>query len=109
MDIAHAHTRALQYLIQGLNKKNCEVFNLGSGNGVTVLELIAAFEKVSGQKLNYKLGPRRDGDVVQVYANNQKAEQGLGWKAKYNLEQMISTAWNWELALKAELEKQLLN
>jgi len=109
MDIAHAHTRALQYLIQGLNKKNCEVFNLGSGNGVTVLELIAAFEKVSGQKLNYKMGPRRDGDVVQVYANNSKAESLLGWKTKYNLEQMMATAWNWELALKERAEKLKMN
>lgn len=109
MDIANAHTRALQYLIKGLNKENCEVFNLGSGNGVSVLELIAAFEKVSGQKLNYKVGPRRPGDVVQVYANNNKAETKLGWHAKYNLEQMMETAWNWELALKHESEKVKLN
>ena len=109
MDIANAHTRALQYLIKGLNKENCEVFNLGSGNGVSVLELIAAFEKISGQKLNYKVGPRRPGDVVQVYANNNKAETKLGWHAKYNLEQMMETAWNWELALKHESEKVKLN
>jgi UDP-glucose 4-epimerase len=82
---------------------------LGSGNGVTVLELIAAFEKVSGQKLNYKMGPRRDGDVVQVYANNSKAESLLGWKTKYNLEQMMATAWNWELALKERAEKLKMN
>ncbi len=109
MDIANAHTRALQYLINGMNKDNCEVFNLGSGHGVTVLELIAAFEKVSGQKLNYKVGPRRPGDVVQVYANNSKAENKLGWHAKYKLEQMMETAWNWELALKHESEKVKLN
>ena len=71
MDIANAHTKALQYIIEDRNKTNCEVFNLGTGNGVTVLELIKAFEKVSGQKLNYKVGPRRPGDVVEVYAGNR--------------------------------------
>ena len=109
MDIANAHTKALQYLIKGKNKANCEIFNLGSGNGVTVLELIAAFEKVSGTKLNYKVAPRRDGDVVAVYANNTKAETRLGWQAKYDLEQMIDTAWKWEVALKNESEKVKLN
>jgi len=109
MDIANAHTKALQYLIKGKNKENCEIFNMGSGNGVTVLELIAAFEKVSGQKLNYKVAPRRAGDVEQVYANNSKAKERLGWEAKYNLDQMMETAWNWEVALKRESEKVKLN
>ena len=95
-DIAHAHTRALQYIIDDRNKSNCEVFNLGTGNGVTVLELIKAFEKVSGQKLNYNVGPRRQGDVVAVYANNNKARTLLGWETKYDLEAMMDTAWKWE-------------
>ena len=80
MDIANAHTRALQYMLEGRNGERCEVFNLGTGNGVTVLELIQSFEKVSGQKLNYKMGPRRPGDVVAVYADNTKARNLLGWK-----------------------------
>lgn len=100
MDIAHAHTKALQYLIEEKNTSQCEVFNLGSGNGVTVLELIKAFEKVSGEKLNYKLGPRRPGDVVAVYADNCKARALLDWDTKYDLEQMMDTAWRWEQSLK---------
>ena len=100
-DIAHAHTKALQYIIEDRNKSNCEVFNLGTGNGVTVLELIAAFEKVSGEKLNYKLGPRRAGDVIQVYANNNKARKQLGWETKYDLDAMMDTAWRWEQVVAA--------
>jgi UDP-glucose 4-epimerase len=95
-DIAHAHTLALNYLIQNKNKTNCDVFNLGSGNGYTVLEVINMFEKVSGQKLNYKIGPRRSGDVIAIYANNEKAVNDLGWTLKYNLEDMMKTAWAWE-------------
>ncbi|NDC41666.1 MAG: UDP-glucose 4-epimerase GalE [Chitinophagia bacterium] len=101
MDIANAHTKALQYILDDRNKDNCEIFNLGSGNGVSVLELIQAFEKVSGQKLNYKVGPRRAGDVVSVYANNEKARNVLGWDPKYDLDAMMDTAWRWELALAA--------
>lgn len=101
-DIASAHTKALQYIIDDRNKTNCEVFNLGSGNGVTVLELIKAFEKVSGQKLNYKIGPRRAGDVIAVYANNDKARSILGWEAKYDLHDIMQTAWAWEQTLAAK-------
>jgi UDP-glucose 4-epimerase len=92
-DIANAHTKALQYIIEDRNKSNCEIFNLGTGNGVTVLELIDAFEKVSGQKLNYKIAPRRPGDVISVYANNNKAKKLLGWETKFSLEDMMDTAW----------------
>lgn len=109
MDIANAHTKALQYTIDERNENRCEVFNLGSGNGVTVLELINAFEKVSGEKLNYHMGPRRDGDVVAVYADNCKARALLDWEIKYNLEQMMETAWNWEQKLKKEATKANLN
>jgi UDP-glucose 4-epimerase len=98
-DIAHAHTLALNYLIQNKNKTNCDIFNLGSGNGYTVLEVINMFEKVSGQKLNYTIGPRRNGDVVAIYANNEKAVNDLGWTLKYNLEDMMKTAWAWEKQL----------
>lgn len=101
-DIAHAHTLALQYLIDEKNHSKCEVFNLGTGNGVTVLELINAFEKVSGVKLNYTIGPRRSGDVVAVYANNSLAKETLGWQPEITLEQMMETAWKWELKLKAD-------
>ena len=101
-DIAHAHTLALNYLINRKNNSNCEVFNLGTGNGYTVLEAIAAFEKVSGVKLNYQLGPRRPGDVIAIYANNNKAKNSLGWNPAYGLDVMMDTAWKWELKLKNE-------
>ncbi|HTC00340.1 MAG TPA: UDP-glucose 4-epimerase GalE [Ferruginibacter sp.] len=98
-DIAHAHTLALDYLIAGKNKNKSEIFNLGTGDGYTVLEVINTFEKVSGVKLNYTIGPRRAGDVIAIYANNDKARNVLQWKPKYNLEDMMSTAWKWELKL----------
>jgi UDP-glucose 4-epimerase len=101
-DIAHAHTLALNYLINKQNTSNCEIFNLGTGNGYTVLEVIAAFEKVSGVKLNYQLAPRRGGDVIAIYANNNKAKTNLGWLPAYNLNDMMDTAWKWELKLKAD-------
>ncbi len=101
-DIAHAHTLAIQYLENGKNSSNCEIFNLGTGNGVTVLEAIKSFEKVSGVKLNYEIGPRRPGDVVAIYANNDKAKNILGWQPQYSLDQMMDTAWKWELRLKED-------
>jgi UDP-glucose 4-epimerase len=99
-DIAHAHTLALNYLMQNKNQTNCDIFNLGTGDGLTVLEIINEFEKVSGVKLNYEIGPRRSGDVVAIYANNDKARNQLGWNLKYSLQDMMATAWKWELRLK---------
>jgi UDP-glucose 4-epimerase len=99
-DIAHAHTLAINYLVNKKNKTICDVFNLGTGNGYTVLEVIKAFEKTSGVKLNYKMGPRRSGDVVAIYANNNKAKTELGWIPKYGLDEMMITAWKWELRLR---------
>jgi UDP-glucose 4-epimerase len=101
-DIAHAHTLALDYVAEGKNKAHCEVFNLGSGNGVTVLEAIHAFERVNGVKLNYTIGPRRSGDVVAIYASNELARESLGWELKYTLDEMVATAWKWEQRLKAD-------
>jgi len=101
-DIAHAHTLAIRYLEAGRQEKGCEVFNLGTGNGVTVLEAIHSFEKVSGVKLNYEIGPRRPGDIMAIYANNDKARNMLGWNPKYSLDEMMATAWKWELRLKED-------
>ena len=101
-DLANAHTLSLKYLEEEKNTGLCEIFNLGSGKGVSVLEAIHAFEKVSGLKLNYELGPRRPGDVVAVYANNDLARKLLGWDPKFSLEDMMSTAWKWEIRLKAD-------
>lgn len=99
-DIAHAHTLALNFLIDKKNTSICEIFNLGTGDGYTVLEVIHAFEKVSGVKLNYTIGPRRAGDVIAIYANNNKAKTELGWIPEHNLDEMMYTAWQWELKLK---------
>jgi UDP-glucose 4-epimerase len=103
-DIANAHTLSVQYLMDKKNTSVCEVFNLGSGNGVTVLEAIRAFEKVAGLKLNYAMGPRRPGDVVSVYANNDRAVRTLGWKIRFGLDEMMETAWKWELKIKQDEE-----
>ncbi|MBU3744432.1 MAG: UDP-glucose 4-epimerase GalE [Sediminibacterium sp.] len=104
-DIAHAHTLALQYLQANKNSEPCEVFNLGTGNGITVLEAIRMFESVSGRSLAYTIGERRPGDVMAIYANNEKAIQQLGWTIRYDLQEMMRTAWNWELAIKETEEK----
>jgi len=101
-DIAHAHTMALQYMLKVKNAKKCEVFNLGSGKGVTVLEAIHAFERISGLALNYTIGPRRPGDVIAIYANNDLARNQLGWVPKFSLDDMLSTAWRWEQKIKID-------
>lgn len=101
-DIAHAHILALQYLINKQNTSSCEIFNLGTGNGISVLEVIHSFEKVSGIKLNYTIGPRRPGDIIAIYANNSLAKDKLNWKPKFSLDEMMSTAWKWELKLKED-------
>jgi UDP-glucose 4-epimerase len=102
MDIASAHTKALQYMLEADDEDNCLILNLGTGNGVSVLEMIAAFEKVSGEKLNYQIGPRRQGDVIAVYANNDKAKRIIEWTPQYDLDAMMDTAWRWEKALAQE-------
>jgi len=98
-DIAHAHTLAMQYSIKNNQVNHCEIFNLGTGNGITVLEAIQAFEKVAGIKLNYEIGPRRSGDIVAIYANNDYAVQKLGWTCQYDLDEMMRTAWEWEKSI----------
>jgi UDP-glucose 4-epimerase len=99
MDIAAAHTEAISYLAGGRNEHPCEVFNLGTGEGVTVLEVVQAFEKVNNLNLNYKIGPRRPGDVEAVYSDNTKARERLGWEIKYSLEDMMRSAWAWQKKL----------
>ncbi len=98
MDLANAHTKALQYLLEKRNSARCEIFNLGIGEGVTVLEAIQAFERVAGVKLNYRIGPRRPGDVVAIYANLDKAARLLGWTPQRNIDDIMRTAWAWEQA-----------
>jgi UDP-glucose 4-epimerase len=96
-DIANAHVIALNHLTTSL--LNYDVFNLGTGNGVSVFEAISAFEKTSGIRPNFIQGSRRDGDVAAIYSDCNKAESILGWKARIGLDEMMSTAWKWELKL----------
>lgn len=96
-DIADAHVKALHYLIENKQKHPNSIFNLGTGNGVSVLEAIHSFEKVTKQKLNYEIGPRRAGDVVNIYANNDFAKTELNWAPKYTLDDMMLSAWKWQL------------
>lgn len=96
MDLAEAHTKALQYLLEDRNETNCEIYNLGIGAGVTVLEVIHAFEQSTGQSLNYRIGPRRPGDVEAIYANYDKAKARFGWSPKRTIEDIMRTAWQWE-------------
>jgi len=98
MDLADAHTKAISYLIENKQSTNFDTYNLGIGDGVSVLEAINAFEKVSGQKLNYSLGDRREGDVIAIYADYTKAKTNLGWIPKYGINEIMDTAWKWEQA-----------
>ena len=107
-DIAHAHTLAVGKSLKGLLEHPCEIFNLGTGQGVTVLELIKAFEEESGRALNYTVGERREGDVIAIYANNEKARYLLEWKPQFGVKDMMATAWKWEQYLD-NCEKALLN
>ena len=95
-DLAHAHTLALEYLMGGRATENPALFNLGIGEGLTVLEMIRAFERVANQPLNYRIGPRRPGDVVAVYADRSKATRELGWEPRYDVDDIMRTAWAWE-------------
>lgn len=95
-DIASAHVKALQKLVEDKNFEQHSIINLGTGVGVSVLEAIKAFEKVSNQKLNYKIGPRRAGDVEAIYANNTKAKELINWTPKFNIDEMMLSAWLWE-------------
>ena len=96
VDLAKAHVVALQRLLDKKNETALEVFNLGTGKGSSVLEVITAFEKVSGQKLPYTIVPRREGDVTEAYANTEKANTVLGWKTAATLGEAIDSAWKWE-------------
>ncbi len=99
VDLAEAHVIAVDRMINNKMKNNYEVFNLGTGNGYSVLEVINSFEKVTGLKLNYKIVDRREGDITQVWANPDYSNNELGWKAKKGIDEMTLSAWKWEQAL----------
>lgn len=96
IDLARAHTLALDKLGRENESNSCEVYNLGIGEGVTVLEAIRAFEKVADRSLNYETGERRAGDVEAIYSNYDKAKAHLGWRPEHNIESIMQTAWRWE-------------
>jgi UDP-glucose 4-epimerase len=100
VDLAKAHVVAVRRLLGNRNKSNFEMFNLGTGRGVSVLELINAFEKATGVKPKYKVVDRRPGDVEQVWANTTHANEELGWKTQSTLEETLKSAWEWEKSLK---------
>jgi UDP-glucose 4-epimerase len=94
VDLAKSHVAALQYLIKNPKK---EVFNIGTGKGLSVLEAVQCFEKANKTNVNYEIGPRRDGDVEEIFSDNTKVEKLLDWKAQISLEQAMQDAWNWEI------------
>jgi UDP-glucose 4-epimerase len=95
-DLARAHVVAVKRLIEKKNRKDYEIFNLGTGKGVSVLEAINSFERVSGVKLKYKIAGRRAGDIVKIWADPTLANRELGWKTVYSLDECMKTAWDWE-------------
>jgi UDP-glucose 4-epimerase len=99
VDLARAHVIAVERLTREKGKKNVEVFNLGTGNGFSVMEVIKSFERTSGVKLNYEIKERRPGDIVKVWADTEFANSELGWKADKSLDEMTRSAWKWEQAL----------
>ena len=101
VDLAKAHVVALQRLIHQKNETKVETFNLGTGKGSSVLEVIKAFEKVSGKALNYQIVGRREGDITEAYANTDRANNVLGWKAELGLEEALASAWKWEQKIRS--------
>ena len=102
VDLAKAHVSAITRMVEGRNKENYEIFNVGTGKGTSVLELVNMFEKVNGLKLNYKIAPRRSGDVVAIYADTTLANNELGWKAERSLEDTLVSAWKWEQYIRSK-------
>ena len=99
VDLAYAHIKSLDYLLENKHVTN-EFFNIGTGKGISVFELIKSFENATGEKVNYKIGSRREGDVSVAYADNKKARKILGWEPQFSLEEALLSAWNWEKKLR---------
>lgn len=102
VDLAKAHVKACEYLKQKKQNSSYEVFNIGTGQGYSVLEIIKTFEKVNHQSVAYKIGDRRKGDIESIYASCEKANDILGWKAEETLDDMVVDAWNWEKKYRSE-------
>ncbi len=106
VDLARAHVVAIDRLIEKKNKSNPEIFNLGTGKGYSVLEIISSFEKTTGIKLNYKFSERRPGDIEKVWADTSFSNAELGWKAEKNMDDMMLSAWKWEKFLEESSKKK---
>jgi len=106
VDLAKAHVVAVKRLVEGKNKKNFEVFNLGTGQGVSVLEAIKSFERVSGVKLNYRITGRRPGDIEKIWADPTFANTELGWKTVSTLDEAMKTAWEWEKTIRKKMAEK---
>lgn len=102
VDLAKAHITALRRMMDSKNKEKYEVFNIGTGNGFSVLDVVKSFERVSGLKLKYKFAPRRDGDIVRIWADTTLANTELGWHTELDIDQMTLSAWNWERRIKEQ-------
>ncbi len=101
VDLAKAHVKAIDRMLSAgdPSRERFEIFNLGTGRGLSVLELVHAFERATGVKLNYRIGPRREGDIEQVWANPAKANEVLGWRADTPVEEVLASAWRWQQRL----------
>lgn len=106
VDLARAHVCAIRRLLDGKQKSAFEVFNLGTGNGWSVFEVIKAFERSTGQKLNYRVVGRREGDIEKVWADTSYANRELGWKAEKGIEESLQSAWKWEMQLKSKKHEE---
>jgi UDP-glucose 4-epimerase len=106
VDLAKAHVVAVKRLVEGKNKKNFEVFNLGTGQGVSVLDAIKSFERVSGVKLNYRITGRRPGDIEKIWADPTFANTELGWKTVSTLDEAMKTAWEWEKTIRKKMAEK---
>ena len=102
VDLAKAHVSAIRRLLDRKQRSAFEVFNLGTGSGLSVFEIIEAFERSSGQKLNYKVVGRREGDIEKVYADTSYANSELGWKAEKGIEESLLSAWKWEMFIRSK-------
>ena len=100
VDLARAHVAAIRRMIEGQNKSRYEIFNVGTGNGVSVLELVHRFEQANGLKLNYKIAGRREGDIIAIWADPTLANEELGWQAERDLDDTLRAAWAWEKHLR---------
>ena len=105
VDLAKAHIIAIERMIDGRNDSSYEMFNIGTGNGFSVFEVIKSFEKISGKKLNYVVAPRRAGDIVKIWADTTIGNTVLGWKAEKTLDEMTKSAWDWENNYRASIKK----